>query len=519
VQAADEACNVIQTADPGFYRLQALAESEAGQDDEEDWPSSWVGNKGAFQGWTKTHLKKWLTVDLPPHLAQKAKELRNDDKEAKQAGNKAENKTRDDMPGASSTMTSDPPITSSNELGLAKTNDEAVEEGNTPQVIPSDKPLINIETSDKGAGAAPETNTGKIPNTETSSPRVQLSMGLALESPGGKSPDGSAQAGNQKDVRSLVDVSSPDTSTGNQPPRAPSPDRQSTSLTSLGLPTQGGISQLKEISTTGPQSPSMPIHSSTDNDSTSGFLDRNAERGSSTRSIHADKMPTPSRHSPAPSSVQGSFFMPKKVPEPPSLSTTSALVQADDTSSRYDGGFSSGPSFNKGRGLFASNLTNTVPRIENKAEETFLGDKTTNPILERPSSGQQLTSSGTLAANKELKDWGTRTPGDRIVAGHGIRLAGTLTTKTSAGPSEPGMTAGLGRFDSAAHQGGKGWNVIGELTRANLQRHEDFSQEGSAQGKEDANMIEEDPPVEWYEWYRKYHAEQKKGRKGDTEQQ
>lgn len=381
-------------------------------------------------------------------------------------------------------------------------------EGRTPQGIPSDKPLINIETSDKDGGATPETNTARMPNTRISSPGAQLSTGLPLESPAGKSSDECGQAGNQKDVRSLADASSPYFSTDNQPPRGPSLDRQSTSLTSQGLPMRGGMPQLGTMSTTGPHTPSMPISSSTDDDSTPGFLNRNAAKGSSTGGPDANKLPMPSRQSPTSSNVQGSLSMPKKVPEPPSLSTTRAPVQVDDTSSRYDGGFRRGPSFKMDQGLLGSNPTNTVPWAKNETEETILGDKTTNPIPERPSSEQQLTCSGTVAANKELKDWGTRTPGDRI------RLAGT---ETSAGRLETRMTADQGRLNSTPHQGGRASNVIGELTRANLQRHEASSQEDNGRGEEDENILEDEPPIGWYEWYKKYHAEQRKERKEGTE--
>ncbi|RSL89522.1 hypothetical protein CEP52_014879 [Fusarium oligoseptatum] len=145
LQKTDEAYNVIQTADPGFYSLRALAESEVGNENEEDWPTSWVGIKGAFQGWTKTHLKKWLTVDLPAHLAQKAGELQSANKEAK----KTENKAGDQLPRATSTKASEIPNTTSKEQELPKANEQSAGEAHASQGTRSENPSINNEASDK----------------------------------------------------------------------------------------------------------------------------------------------------------------------------------------------------------------------------------------------------------------------------------------------------------------------------------------------------------------------------------
>ncbi|RSL44436.1 hypothetical protein CEP54_014691 [Fusarium duplospermum] len=462
LQKTDKAYNVIQEADPGFYSLQALAESEVGNDNEEDWPPSWVDTKGTFQGWTNISLKKWLTVDLPAHLAQKAKELQSADKEAKKTGSKA----TDELPGDTSTKASERPSTTSREQELAKTNEQSPEEVHASQGIRSQHPPINIETSDKSAGAASETTTmARTPNTGTSSLKIQSSIEQKYVE---KGSGGSIQVDKKKHVPDLVDVSVPDPSTGHHPPRAPGPHSPAAVPTPLEPSIRNDMPRFGQESTPGSQSTWLPVRFNT-NLSSSDFPDLNTERDSSADSPHAEQMPTPSRDSHVPSSVQGSFSIPRGPLEPTSPPTIRVPVYTNET---------------------------------------------TNSVTEKPSSGKQLTYPSTFHGDKELKAWGTRTARDGIVSGFGIWPSTTSLNETSAGPSKRGMAVDMDELGSAAHQGDNAYNVIGELTTINLQRHETSSLQNGTQVEEGEGegMAEEDPPAEWYEWYKKHHAEERKKR-------
>ncbi|RTE74937.1 hypothetical protein BHE90_010607 [Fusarium euwallaceae] len=508
LQKTDEAYNVIQTADPGFYSLRALAESEVGNENEEDWPTSWVGIKGAFQGWTKTHLKKWLTVGLPAHLAQKAGELQSANKEAK----KTENKARDELPGATSTKASEIPNTTSKEQELPKANEQSAGEAHASQGTRSEKPSINNEASDKSVRAASETTTMDRPfNSGGTSLGIQSSI---KQNHVEKGSGGSTQAGKKKDMPDLVDVSVPGSSTEDHPPRAPGPHPPAAAPAPLEPSIQDEMPRFGEIYTPGSQSPSLPIRFKTNSVSMPHFPDLNTGRSSSAGSLHADNMPTPSQHGHVTSSVQGSLPMRRAPPhERTSLSATRVSVQTDGTANRYDDGVRSGPNFERGGGLFLTSLAKTGHCTEKKAEGTLFLEKTANLVTEKQSLEEQLTHSRTRNADKELMDWGTRTTRDSIFSGFGICSNTTGPNESSAGPSEPGMTVNMGELGSTAHQGNNASNVIGNLTKVNLQRHEASSRQTGAEGEGGEDMMEEDPPAEWYEWYKNYHDEQRKNRK------
>ncbi|KAL2669921.1 hypothetical protein Neosp_015087 [[Neocosmospora] mangrovei] len=73
---ADASYQVIQSVDQGFYRLKALAECSAEQGNEEDWPASWANSKGTFKSWVNGNLIKWLTTELTTELKGKANALK-----------------------------------------------------------------------------------------------------------------------------------------------------------------------------------------------------------------------------------------------------------------------------------------------------------------------------------------------------------------------------------------------------------------------------------------------------------
>ncbi|KAL2669943.1 hypothetical protein Neosp_015109 [[Neocosmospora] mangrovei] len=433
IQKTDEAHNVIQTADPGFYSLQALAGSQVGNDNEEDWPSSWVHNKGTFQSWTKNHLKKWLTVDLPPHLAQKARELRSADKNAK----KMESKARDELAGETSTKPSEIPSTTSKEQELAMTNKQS-------------PPPTTTETSDISVGAASKITTmARTPNAGTSSlgayPFIEQEH---VE----KGPGGSIRVDKKKDVPDFVDVSITSSSTSDHPLEAPVPPPPAAAPAHLESSTQDDMPRFGQVPTPGSQSTLLPIRVNT-NVSISNFPDLNTARDSSAGSLHAEKMPTSYQQGHVPFAIQGSLSMPGGPLKPTSPPTIRVPVETDDTPSHYDGRFCSGPSFKTVGSLSPKIPAKTDQWTEKKTEETLL--------------------------------------------------------ETSARPFEPGMAADIGEFGSADHQGGNAYNVIGELTKVNLERHEDFSLQNGSQIEEGEGVKGEDPPAEWYEWYKKYHAEQR----------
>lgn len=424
----EEAHNVIRTADPGFYSLQALAGSEVGNDNEEDWPSYWVHRKGAFQGWTKNNLEKWLTVDLPPHLAQKARELQSADKNA----TKMERKARDESAGETSTKPSEIPSTTSKEQELAMMSEQS-------------PPPITTETSDTSVGAASKTTTmARTPNAGTSSLGVQPSIEQEQVE---KGPGGSIQVDKKKDVPDLVDVSITSSSTGDHPLRAPGPHPPAAAPTHLEPSIQDEMPRLGQVPTPGSQSTWLPVRVST-NVSISDFPDLNTARDSSAGSLHAEKMPTSYQHGHVPFAVQGSLSMPRGTLKPTSPPTIRVPVQTEDTPNHYDGGSRGGPGFKA-----VGNLSPTIPAKTDQWTEKKTEEK--------------------------------------------------LLLETSAGVD-------MGELGSADHQGDNAYNLIGELTKANLERYEDSLLQNGAQIEEGEGVKGEDPPAEWYEWYKKYHAEQRK---------
>ncbi|KAM0215205.1 hypothetical protein ACHAQD_008397 [Fusarium lateritium] len=60
----DEAYTIITDIDPGFWRLRALAKDSTEYANEAMWVEMWETYKGAFRGWVKANLRKWLTSDL-----------------------------------------------------------------------------------------------------------------------------------------------------------------------------------------------------------------------------------------------------------------------------------------------------------------------------------------------------------------------------------------------------------------------------------------------------------------------
>jgi hypothetical protein len=74
----DEAYTIITDIDPGLWRLRALAQNSSEDANETKWVETWETSKGAFRGWVKANLRKWVTSDFSAALIDTARELKRD---------------------------------------------------------------------------------------------------------------------------------------------------------------------------------------------------------------------------------------------------------------------------------------------------------------------------------------------------------------------------------------------------------------------------------------------------------
>lgn len=78
ITETDEAYTIITDIDPGFWRLRALSQNSTEDADETKWVETWETSKGAFRGWVKANLRKWLTSDFSAALVERAKGMKRD---------------------------------------------------------------------------------------------------------------------------------------------------------------------------------------------------------------------------------------------------------------------------------------------------------------------------------------------------------------------------------------------------------------------------------------------------------
>ncbi|KAI6750687.1 hypothetical protein HG530_014583 [Fusarium avenaceum] len=88
-----EKVRVIFIREPSFqreyyhhhiWRLWTLAQNSTEDVDETKWVETWENSKGAFRGWVKANLRKWLTSGFSTALVKRAKGLKRDAKKEKE---------------------------------------------------------------------------------------------------------------------------------------------------------------------------------------------------------------------------------------------------------------------------------------------------------------------------------------------------------------------------------------------------------------------------------------------------
>ncbi|RTE68857.1 hypothetical protein BHE90_016766 [Fusarium euwallaceae] len=483
---ADASYQAISSVDPGFYRLKALANSSTEQDNEEEWPASWEprsdkdgGSAPGVQD-TQAHVpvassSKKPTEDLeqqneaqaiapkgpsqPPVATKKTDKTNIDDSGNITTGNTPAPNT--DTPAAMSRDSPVPtqagssiPRTLTARQPMVLTTGSVAQSSPAHSLRPASTPLINTPDN---LIVQPDTENGSASvGVYCKGTPAHFAPMSTTTSPSNIVPHAAAV------THQASSVNTADTTTSVRPAPKTSP-----------IPVQFGSPAAELVAST-----QLPAQASTDTQKTPTSVRPDSGLTSSTFETHASS--------------------------PRASGTTTAAARPPSTTMNHHS-VGIGHPTTKETGI--PNSTPLTPTVLPK--NSMIMDFASNPsILSRKNSAINLGTDQADNTNNTSRVWGMASIRDNMPDVGGLFSGETFSVFTSANdagqprtdtPSENPTSPSPQDSQNPASSGGMG------LTEANLHEHDVISAQSSSYG---SNPIL--PPMEWYEWYKEYHAGQRR---------